>query len=377
MTCLTTRTRLSLTLAFVTLLCVGPGLYESQTAYCDNGSRQPLPVLWRGWDNAIENNLPDNAIVALVDFKFEDVRRDKSMLATKGGWRTEAKSTGTPTHFISGTDDKKIELEWCIDRGTGHDFVIIKPDTTLQYRVLDDLEQAILSGEAKNCILVYKRNGNGSIKVLWFALNGADLAPAYEWLEATKDRKDDRAPLSVMVLMDKTAPMELRYLAYRNIIFSRLSVETRLEIVKKASTFAPDQKDVRYGASMLSELVLMKHLSPNENASIIRYFLQGLAASHDVHDANGWLDALVQDVGRMEPKEYGDIATEIADAIEKHEVTPAPELPEEMAAYQKVKSDLLQDVAPKPPTPEEKPAPPADGANPPASGGENPPPSQP
>ena len=306
------------------------------------------------WLRPIEAGLPDDAIVALVDFKAENIKGDESKMTA------EAKCIGTVNRFITGSDnDKKIEFD-CVIGGESRS-ILVKPDTWLEYA--PGIEDLFRFGQAKNCLLVYQRNKDGTAKILRFNSNGLGLAPAYEWLESTKNRKDDRVPLAVMVLMDKTVPPEVRYLAYRTVAFSTLAFKSRFEIMKKAAEVAANRDDTMYGAGMLACLAFTKELTKDENVEVIRYFLQGLAVSKDVGDANKWLGLLSQDVQVMNPQDYSDLCTEIADVVKKHEVEPAPGQFTELVTYDKVKKFILQRVQPKQsaPAPGEKPAPPAEG----------------
>lgn len=351
------------------------------TVFCATGAPQPSPELLLKaiyWLNPPDVDLPDDAIVALADFKFKNVTQDELTGVIK------AKCLGALGRFISGSDKDNAVVFDCKISGVslgrnqifkdGSPYFIIEPDSTINFK--PELERAVLSGEAKNCLLVYQRNKDGSATILRLGIKGLDLAPAYEWLEATKNRKNDRMPLSVMILMDKSSPPELRKVAYRHVAFSNLSFNTRLEIIGKAIEVAANPDDAAYGASMFDFISIFPSLTRDEQTPLTHYFLQSLSATKDVRYANVWLHALLQDMQHIIPSDYPDLCNEIRDTVSKHEVTPAPDLAKDMADYESLKNHLLEDLKPKPtPPPEEKPAPPAEGgATPPANEAPAPPP---
>jgi hypothetical protein len=108
-----------------------------------------------------------------------------------------------------------------------------------------------------------------------------------------------------------------------------------------------------------------------------------LAAFKDPYYANIVLDSLASCLGtwNINPKDYAGLFKEIADALKKHEVTPAPDRPEDMARYNRLKKEILDYLDGKGPLPNpdetpapdkdakpgEKPAPAAEGGAKPAA----------
>ena len=301
-----------------------------------------------------EFNLPDDAVVALVDFKFGNVEYDESISNMR------FKCAGTVKKLIVGIDtDAKLEFGYAIPKG---------PDTIPN----DALEHLVNSGEGKNCLLVYQRNKDGSVKVLRFDVDNR-FATVYEWLGNTKDRKDDRPALAVMALMDTTTPQAVRGLAYRIVGFSDLSFKSRVEVIEKAMELHVNREDISAGVSVLSS-VRFWQTGVTKDTNVVAFFLKGLSVSKDVRDANIWLAALDADVRMLYSiLALSDLFNDVADGVKKHEVAAAPDLPEQMAEYNRMKKSILDRLELKQPTSEENPAPPADGTTPPAEGNTNPP----
>jgi hypothetical protein len=308
------------------------------------------------WMDHLEMGLPDDVIIALADFKFETLEQNAF------GAPIRVKCTGQVSRFIIGTDQNK-NIEFECDMSAFPRFAVpVKPAGELD-GASDAL--AVYNGDpANNCLMVYKRTKEGDFKAIRFHSRGLDMLPVYEWLQSTKDRKGDRAALSVLVLMDKSAPKEVRNLAYRVVTSSNLTFKTRFEIMTKAIGLGVSREDIEYGIYSLwhvpaSPEETTKEEKHNRYVTLLRYCLDGLIASKDVRDANIWLTALSQYAPFLNTPGCADLCKEIAEGVKKHEVTPAPDLAQDMARYDKLRRLTLAHVEGQQRMPETPPAPPA------------------
>jgi len=317
-------------------------------------SKPPLqiPPVWR----AIEVNLADDAIVALVDLKITVLDHNERLET----W--QLRCTGDVKRFIAGSDqNKKVEFECSIYWPfSGPAEFLPLGNVLLPY---------IDAGKCDNCLVVYHRKQDGSLDISRLHPKGLDFVQAYEWLESTKDRKEDRVPLAVMVILDKNASQELKGVAYRTVGFSDLAFQSKYEIITNGIN-AGKRDDATWGAIILRTV----WRGQEENNQVINYLLEKLVPTKDVRDANVWIWPLEYTVEGFDGEANPDLAKKIAATVEKHEVTPAPDLPNEMYDYNRAREMILKKVAPRQAAPEEKPAPPANGEPaPPAEGGTHPP----
>lgn len=358
-----TRAPLLLTIfILVPMIC---SLMPSPNQLAVSDENNPLEVLPLFPLNLHPSELgPDNVVVALADFKFEEVN-DRGTKTT-----IHVKCTGTISRIIAGSDSNKaVEFDCSVMsvRGKWRFYMVRSNSGVACVGSVARVPGMLNSGEAKDCLMVYQREKDGSTTIFNFEPNGLELAPTYEWLENTKNRKEDRLPLATMVLMDKTASKDLRRLAYRIIYHSNLSFESQFEIIRKAMEVGANPSDTGYGLYVLANAATSRQLTMDETTSVVRYLLQGLAASKDAQGARVWLRGLSDMLQRLKLQDYPDLCAEIADAITKHEVTSS-ENAQDMADYDHLKKSVLDQVQPKQPAPEEEPAPPAEGGGtPPAS----------
>lgn len=142
-----------------------------------------------GIANRVEEDLSEDAVVALADFKVKDRKTYERRPII------EADFEGTVTRFLMGSDKTNtlnFHCRFYTDVGA-----LVFPQN------VPGFGKMIMSDGFKDCLVIYKRQADGSPEILRMAADGLDQAPAYEWLEKTKDRKTDRPALAVMLLMDK------------------------------------------------------------------------------------------------------------------------------------------------------------------------------
>lgn len=261
---------------------------------------------------AAEVGFPDTAIVALMDVQSTNLNKDPLE-------ELHADCVGTITRFISGSDqNKKIEFQCAID-GDGF---FIKPDNYILDAYAWEDEYMAMVPFCRDILIIYERKKDGGVNIFRLFFKGLEVAPVFEWLENTKNRKADRLPLAVLILMDKNVPPQLMGLAYRQVIFSNLSFESRFEILRKACEVATTRDGPRYGIGLMS--YLDKENTKEQNIELIHYYLKRFAASTDVRDVfwAGGVDSIVRIINAQKKATlYTDVYKEIADAVKKHQLS--------------------------------------------------------